>query len=133
MVNNGLNRVTWNTLSERNNAYFQLERRVETLESWETIAIINGAGNSSGLLSYVYADKQIKDILNYYRLKQVDFNGEFRYSQIISVDNRIDRKIIGVFDILGRPVHPETETPGLKILQFDDGSTLKIIGNTSNY
>ncbi len=111
LVNNGLNRVTWNTLSERNNAYFQLERRVETLESWETIAIIKGAGNSSGLLSYVYADKQIKDILNYYLLKQVDFNGEFRYSQIISADNRIVRKIIGVFDILGRPIHPKT--PGL--------------------
>jgi hypothetical protein len=116
LVNNGLNRATWNTLSERNNAYFQLERRVETLESWETIAIINGAGNSSGLLSYVYADKQIKDILNYYRLKQVDFNGEFRYSQIFSTDNRIDRKIIGVFDILGRPIHPKT--PGLKFFNL---------------
>lgn len=70
----------WATASESNNDFFTIEASHDGI-NWESIANINGAGNSYSVLTYTYAypaDAQ----LNYFRLKQTDFNGQFSYSQI---------------------------------------------------
>jgi hypothetical protein len=68
-------------------------------------------------------DKQI----NYYRLKQTDYNGNFKYFNVISIDNTDlkKRQLIKMTDILGRPV--SSEYVGIIFLIYDDGSYEKII------
>lgn len=75
----------WITASEHNNSHFIVERSSDGL-SFEEIGILNGAGTSNEILTYEMIDNDPLQSLAYYRLKQVDFNGEFAYSQVRKVD-----------------------------------------------
>jgi hypothetical protein len=66
--------IRWITASENNNHYFNIERSVNGVD-FVSIAQIQGAGNSSGLIEYSYLDIQKPDGIVYYRLKQVSFDG----------------------------------------------------------
>ena len=77
-------RLNWQTLSELSNDYFTLERS-QNIVDWDVIGHVDGAGNSSQLVEYSFADESSPLGIAYYRLKQIDFNGEFTYSSIISV------------------------------------------------
>lgn len=76
--------LLWATASETNNSHFNIERSADT-RNFETIGEIKGAGNSSKELSYEYIDEKPLTGLNYYRIKQTDFDGRFSYSEIRSV------------------------------------------------
>jgi len=76
--------VQWKTASELNNDYFELEKSRD-LSSWEVINTKEGAGNSNQLLSYKYDDLSLWNGLQYYRLKQVDYDGSEAYSDIKSL------------------------------------------------
>lgn len=73
----------WTTASESNNDYFVLEQSENGADFYPT-AQIDGAGNSTDLLNYQVELDKIK--ANYFRLKQVDFDGAFSYSDIIYVN-----------------------------------------------
>ena len=70
--------ILWETLSEINNDYFSIEKSVNGIE-WEIIGKINGAGNSSKKLYYNYVDVDGINGAAYYRLKQTDYDGKFKY------------------------------------------------------
>lgn len=72
----------WETLSEVNNDYFSIEKSVNGIE-WEIVEKINGAGNSSTKLYYNYVDVDGINGVTYYRLKQTDYDGKFKYFQPI--------------------------------------------------
>ena len=75
---NGL--VKWSTASESDNDYFTIEKSND-LENWQEIATINGAGNSTSIIHYMFEiENLLKEKSGYYRLKQTDFNGQFSYS-----------------------------------------------------
>ena len=76
--------INWTTASEINNQYFEIQRSINN-ENFKTIAIINGAGNSNHLINYSYTDFYSSSSTVYYKLKQVDYDGNFEYSKIISV------------------------------------------------
>lgn len=76
--------LDWKTASETNNDFFTIERSKNGFD-WENLLEIDGAGNSSTLLSYQSIDPSPYNGVSYYRLKQTDFNGQFEYSQIRSV------------------------------------------------
>ncbi|MFI5203557.1 MAG: T9SS type A sorting domain-containing protein [Flavobacteriales bacterium] len=76
--------VTWQTAAEINNDYFEIYRSTNATD-WEKIGTVDGAGNSSSLLNYRLLDPSPYIGLNYYRLKQVDFNGSETLSGIVSV------------------------------------------------
>lgn len=78
----------WQTASENNNDYFTIERSVNGY-IWEEIGIIEGAGNSAVLLDYSFDDRNPYLGISYYRLKQTDFDGQFEYSKIKSVDFKL--------------------------------------------
>lgn len=67
--------LTWTTASETNNKYFTLERSFD-LKNWESIATIDGAGNSNSVKHYFYTDNKPSAEMLYYRLKQTDFDGQ---------------------------------------------------------
>ena len=85
--------LKWETLSEKNNNYFEIERSINGLE-FETLSTINGSGNSNTPLNYSYVDYNPNIGINYYRLKQVDYDGKFEYFKIISIEFGIEDDFI---------------------------------------
>lgn len=75
----------WSTAAEVNNDYFTVERSVNGLD-YEPIAEIQGAGNSNEKNDYLTIDDRPNKALNYYRLKQTDFDGAFEYSDVVAVE-----------------------------------------------
>lgn len=78
------NILDWKTSVETNNNYFVVEKS-NSGSSFDSIAIIKGAGNSNQILSYSYSDAQPFSGNNYYRLKQVDYDGNYSYSPIENI------------------------------------------------
>ncbi len=74
----------WVTLAEINNDYFTLEQSTDQTV-FEPITAIPGAGNSNERLLYTYDFRPDSDVLQYYRLKQTDFDGSYSYSDIVLV------------------------------------------------
>lgn len=79
------NHLSWLTVSETNNDHFELERSVNGTEFY-SIAVVKGAGTTSTGNSYFYKDDKIEERNYYYRLKQVDYNGDFQYKGIVLVN-----------------------------------------------
>lgn len=75
--------LTWNTSSELNNSHFVIERSLDG-KVFEPLTKIQGAGTTVEAQEYSFKD-ETPFVLNYYRLKQVDFDGRFAYSEIITV------------------------------------------------
>lgn len=72
---NGTVELNWSTASEINNQYFSVERSIDGIV-WDEIARVNGAGNSNVLHQYSYQDQTPWQGISYYRLTQVDYNGD---------------------------------------------------------
>ncbi len=127
----------WTTVSEENNDYFIIERSYNGTD-WEEIERLDGAGNSSDVNIYLYVDASPFRGINYYRIIQVDFDGQQSVSEIkqIQVDHNeefdmiiypnpsragepVHLKFIGVyaghilelsiFDLSGKIVHTEVQ------------------------
>lgn len=79
--------LTWETVSEINNDYFSVERS-NNLTTWEELTKLNGVGNSTTLMAYRFMDNYPLTNTSYYRLKQTDYDGQFSYSQIKSVNRK---------------------------------------------
>ncbi len=77
-------RLEWATVQEENNSHFTVERSADAIH-FTPIGTQMGAGNSVELLSYSLFDESPQQGINYYRLKQTDFDGTFTYSYIIAV------------------------------------------------
>jgi hypothetical protein len=122
------NHLNWSTASENNNDYFNIEKSIDG-EFWDIINKQSGAGNSTTKLEYSFVDQNVERMVNYYRLKQTDYDGNFKYSDIISIDNRINsdaKEIDRVTNILGQEIDL-TYYRGLVIIHYSDGSSIKII------
>lgn len=77
--------LNWQTVTEKNNKGFDIERRTSN-SNWQVISFIVGNGTSLENHSYTFTDKNITPQKYFYRLKQVDFNGSFEYSKEIEAD-----------------------------------------------
>ena len=77
-INNLSVLTEWTTATEINNDYYIVERSKDNKE-WEYIGTLDAAGNSSTTLNYQLEDKTPYQGTSYYRLKQTDFNGDFKY------------------------------------------------------
>ncbi|MCO6495825.1 MAG: BspA family leucine-rich repeat surface protein [Bacteroidetes bacterium] len=76
--------LTWQTAQEENNCHFEVLRS-ELGDSWETIGVIQGNGSTYSMNSYELVDFNPNKI-NYYRLRQVDYNGQSELSPIRFVE-----------------------------------------------
>jgi|GEM_PF-5595586 len=84
--------LKWTTATETNNSGFEIQRREEFSGQWIKISFVEGAGNSTSARDYSYADQVITPGKYSYRLKQIDFNGTFSYSQIVNVDVSVPKE-----------------------------------------
>ncbi len=151
------NVLEWVTATELNNDYFTLMRSRDGMK-FEDITIVKGAGTSLSTNSYEYLDTDAPIGLNYYQLKQTDFDGHFTFSKIISLKTEhrnsslqiypnpndgsfaifhsedMTPEIISVFDVSGRMISISTEEFSSSIKIFLPGAaegiyTLRLVLN----
>lgn len=77
-------RINWSTVSEQNNAYFQIEKSKDGIE-WELIKRISGAGNSNSFQQYETYDNNPINGNSLYRLSQIDYDGTITYFEPYNV------------------------------------------------
>jgi hypothetical protein len=101
--------LNWKTATEINNFGFEIERRTLNAkhEAWDEIGFVNGNGNSNSPKEYSFVDKNPggSGVIKY-RLKQIDNDGQFEYSDVISVDYSIND--FGVYQNYPNPFNPGT-------------------------
>jgi len=85
-LSNEYNRINWETSSEINTDFFEVEKSGDGL-NYSTVSRHSAAGNSNQKLDYFTYDKAT-ELLTYYRLKQYDLNGEYTYSNVIKLENK---------------------------------------------
>jgi len=90
--------IQWSTASEINNQYFDIEKSIDGGKNWGKISTINTDGNSTVLKKYNVFDLRPAKGLNYYRIKQVDINGQFKYSDIVYVKVAVERTSVSIIN-----------------------------------
>jgi hypothetical protein len=84
---NGKALLTWVTSSELNNSHFDVERSIDGVK-FTKVGEVAGSGNSNTVKTYRFVDELTNAKVTYYRLKQVDFNGDFTYSNVINLNSK---------------------------------------------
>lgn len=99
----------WNTVSEKNNSHFELQRSAnnEVDGSWTTVTTIQGSHLSNSLKEYRYIDSNLPSGKYWYRLKTVDTDGNSEYSNIIYADLILPAKY-ELTQNYPNPFNPET-------------------------
>jgi hypothetical protein len=97
----------WRTETEVNNYGFYIERATDNSD-WKVIGFVEGHGNSNSPKLYNYTDSDINQSDSYlYRLKQVDNNGTFEYSNVVTVNVDIPN-VFYLSQNYPNPFNPET-------------------------
>ena len=120
--------LNWSTVNEQNNSGFAIERKEVTSSTWSNVGFVTGAGNSTVSKSYTFQDRNLATAKYNYRLKQIDFNGNFEY---FTLSNEV---IVGVptkFELSQN--YPNPFNPSTKInydLPFDSKVSIKLFDMT---
>jgi hypothetical protein len=88
--------LSWETSSETQNKGFEIHRSSNN-STWEKLGWVDGNGSSTQPHVYAFDDTKPAYGINYYRLKQIDFDGAFEYSKIIAIENNHSDFKIQVF------------------------------------
>jgi hypothetical protein len=80
-------KLKWITETEVNNYGFEVERKVNQ-DGWNKIGFVEGHGNSNSQKTYTFIDNHLFGGSKfYYRLKQIDTDGQYEYSDVIEIEN----------------------------------------------
>ena len=151
--------LIWETANELNNDYFIVQRSANG-RSFENIGEIQGFGTTTEIKSYDFFDFSSNNGTNYYRLKQVDFDGKFEYSDLITIEiekqstsidiypnpstgryniqssgNWTNQTTLEVFDMTGRLVYSQSvynNVSQLNLEHLSNGSYFLKITNQSD-
>ncbi|MEO6489382.1 MAG: T9SS type A sorting domain-containing protein [Ferruginibacter sp.] len=94
--NGRVNNLTWSTSQEQNSSRFIVERSNDGL-NFAQIGVVAAAGNSSSRKDYQFTDPSPVKGINYYRLRAIDINSDYKFSMIRNVKN------LGVTDLSFAP------------------------------
>lgn len=116
-IKRNANLLEWTTAIEINNDKFIIERAVGDNGKFVAIGEVEGNGTTSELIDYQFIDTEINlSATYYYRLKQVDYDGGFDYSEIVVID--IERN-----ENVGINIYPNPASSFVTIdLNIEDGS-----------
>ncbi len=107
-VQNGIVTLKWKTATEVNNYGFQAQRKKEKVQSnWENIGFVEGHGNSNSTKEYSFTDENPPSGDIQYRLKQIDIDGNFEYSDVVEVEIGVPTKF-ELFQNYPNPFNPTT-------------------------
>lgn len=88
--------LAWKTASEKDNAYFAIERSFDG-QNFVEIGRVKGNGTTATPMTYSFVDKDLSNGTFYYRLRQVDINQDFKYTAIQSIKIQDGTKRVSVF------------------------------------
>ncbi len=108
-IKNDMVAIYWQTVSEVENDFFTIESSIDGVD-WRFVEQVNGVGNSTELVSYSGLDRFPNQGVNYYRLKQTDYDGHFQYSEL---------RTVNFISILDFTIHPNP-SKGLVSINFGD-------------
>ena len=122
-LNGNVITLNWTTATETNNQGFQVERKIN--DEWLSIGFIDGHGTTTEMQSYTYKDN-LNDISQtgkiFYRLKQIDFNGTYEYSDVVEIEfNPINEYLL-------KQNYPNPFNPGT-VIEFslpEDASNVRL-------
>ncbi|HQY51459.1 MAG TPA: T9SS type A sorting domain-containing protein [Ignavibacteria bacterium] len=101
--------LSWTTSSEINNSGFDIERSSLNLE-WAKVGSVNGNGTTLETKNYIFTDKNLNSGVYNYRLKQIDYNGNFEY---YNLENEVIIGLPNNFTLLQN--YPNPFNPSTKI------------------
>lgn len=119
--------LDWSTISEINNSSFEIERAVSLSNgsvSYSKVGSVNGNGTSNGMNSYKFTDRNVQSGKYKYRLKQIDFNGNYEY---INLSHEVIVGVPSKYDLSQN--YPNPFNPATKInfeIPIDSKVTLKL-------
>jgi hypothetical protein len=117
--------LSWSTLSETNSDYFEIQKSKDATK-WEVIGKVKGQGNSNLLTNYIYLDKNPYYDSNYYRLKQVDYDGNYTYTDIEHIKipyNSIN--VVKIYSLTGQELDRENIHCSPCVILFDNNTFIK--------
>ncbi len=110
-VNRNSVHLYWKTATETNNYGFEIERKSSVafpIQDWMKIGFVNGNGNSNSYKEYSFLDANLPPSTYFYRLKQLDSDGTYSYSNIVSVlIDQIPNKFV-LYQNYPNPFNPST-------------------------
>lgn len=104
--------LKWRTSTEINNSHYEVEHSTDG-ENFRKLGIIRGRGTTTQAERYSYTHYQPVDGVNYYRLKQVDLDGQFSYSKIVDLDYLEENSL---------NIHPALATDYIQLTTENDRS-----------
>ena len=134
--------LIWITASEINNRGFEIERsqkskvKSQTTNEWKKMGFLEGRGTTTETQSYSFTDKNVNSGTYQYRLKQIDFDGTFEYSDVVEVSANIPEEF-SLEQNYPNPFNPSTiirysiPASGYVSLKLYDvlGSEIKVLVN----
>ena len=131
--------LRWRTASEQNNAGFDIERS-EDGTTFRSLAWVEGKGTTTDFQEYLYDDKNLREGKTYYyRLRQVDYDGQFDFSPIATVTVGGKSAVAGEFypnptegGVVGLDFTAKEDSEW-KVSVFDGAGNLTTFGNLSNF
>lgn len=116
----------WETASETNSDYFTIEYSTDGIH-FDSLEYIDAVGNTTSSQSYIFRHYRVGSGIHYYRLKQVDTDGFFETTTIVSVDHRE-----GFRNVIFSKVYPNPSTDVAYIKYMGDSPSVEITINIFN-
>ncbi len=124
-------RLNWSTTYEINNSGFDIERSIikgQKSDEWIRVGNVSGKGTSAIVQNYSYTDRNVSSGKYTYRLKQIDFNGNFEY---FNLNDEVNIGIPSKYELSQNYPNPFNPTTNLKYEIPEQGFVTLKIYNTS--
>jgi len=120
LLNNKQVTLKWETAAEVNNAGFEIQKSLNGRD-WEILGWVDGNGTTAETTTYEYIDRAPFAGDNYYRLKQVDYDGQFEFSDIATVRYKVSSIVVEISpnpspgEVNVRVLNPRKEKMSIKL------------------
>ncbi|MEO1435496.1 MAG: T9SS type A sorting domain-containing protein, partial [Bacteroidota bacterium] len=118
--------LSWTTATERSNDYFSVEQSFDGLQ-FSQIGRVEGAGNSDQAIDYGFELELLVNEPAYYRLRQVDEDGTYAFSDVIRLESDCGQPVASVVEVFPNPVTKALRINGMSNQQ---GKGIAIIYNS---